>query len=184
MKLNKKIKLIVSSLMLATFIIFDRAYAIENREVVHSITERVDEYEKVDTNSWLEVSYDNVNNYKGYTFNCVFVRKYDENAVYYKFNKFTINNAVTDYHPILKKYLDRFDKCSDNFKLIITKLNNEIVTERDILTEVRAAYGDYMLEADILGTDRNEPVKLAPGFYNVFLCLGSSQIGAYRNVKI
>ncbi len=185
MQINKKLKLIISSLIVGSFMVFGKINAMQNHEVDQSadqsdcsIVMLTRDDGKVDLNSWLEVYY---NNFKELIFNFVFLRTYDKNAVVFNFDD-SDDVGTHHYHPVLKKYLDEYDDYSDYFKFIVTKLNGELVAERDIITEERTVHNGDM--ADILGMSVNEPIKLPPGFYNVYLYLGNTQIGSFMNVVI
>ncbi len=206
MKLNNKIKLIVSGLMLVPFIIFGRINAME-----HLYASKINLYEpekvlftcdegELDPNCWLEVNYETIDDVEGIVLNCVFPKKYDKNVTCNNYSDFDVyaynysNEVLCEDHYILKKYINLHcrENSIDDFKFIIYDSNDQRVATKKII------YHSYTFSHDpdvsylhILSTlfelsekNVNHLLHINPGVYNIYLNSGDETLGVFKNVVI
>ncbi len=209
MKFNRKIKLIVSSLVLTPFITFSKVNAIQNDLAAQPnvLLTRVDSNE-VDPNCWLEVNYETINGVNGIVLNCVFPTKYDDSVTYKdSSDSSNSNNSNSDsvildsdnadkkilyeHHFIVKKYMDLHyrDNPIDDFKFIIYDTYDNLIDSKKIKSDGLKFGGNLNgVYANILSTSNDENsddlLKLKPGVYNIYLNSGDETLGVFSNVVI
>ncbi len=186
MKFNKKIKLIVSSLMLAPFIMFSKVNAMENNQLAQNNRNFMLIYDgrETDTDCWLEVKYDTINGVNGIVLNCVFPQRFGKSTA----DKDSINEFA-EHH-----YIEReFDKLHyrnnpiDDFKFIIYNANGQLVAIKNIKS--KWYYFDQDNEGSYLSTlsydyESDNLLRLQPGSYTIYLNNGNETLGMFRNVVI
>ncbi len=166
MKFNEKIKLMVSSLVLAPFMAFSVVNATENINFEDIIKIKLEDVQnqpltyyndEIDSNIKLRIT----NSVEGFKIDLLFYK---------------LNDELHNHHPMFENCLDS----GEDLKLVIQNLNNETIWE-SYLNECFDCVDENGKLADLVETINlfnNEG-----GIYNIYFCCEDNIIGSFKNVK-
>ncbi len=179
MSLSKKLKLIISSLIAGSFMVFGKINAMETVNQINVDVKRTD----LDKKGHVLFTRANGEVDSNCYFNCVFVKQHEISGFQLCFICYRLQNgnSVIDYHPLIKIYR----KSSNNLKYIIKKQNGEKVIEGQIYYN-RSMLNNNNVFVDYfeLNLNGNNIISLENGFYNIELYNNNELLGSFKNVKL